>query len=47
MNILFILKVKIFVLIKWSCRVEAAITDHLRDFVSNMEKYKVVQVFPM
>jgi hypothetical protein len=27
-------------------RVEVSITDHLRDFVSDMENYKAVQVFP-
>ena len=26
-------------------RVEASITDHLRDFVIDLEKYKVVQIF--
>jgi hypothetical protein len=28
-------------------RVEASITDHLRDFALDMEKYKVVQFFPL
>ena len=27
-------------------RVDAPITDHLRDFAPNLEKYKVVQNFP-
>ena len=27
-------------------RVEAPITDHLRDFATNLEKYKVVQNVP-
>ena len=29
------------------CRVGASITDHLRDFASDREKYKVVQIFLM
>ena len=29
------------------CRVETSINDHLRDFASIMEKYKVVQNFPV
>ena len=28
-------------------RVEASVTDHLRDYVSNLEKYKAVQIFPV
>ena len=28
-------------------RVEAPITNHLRDFASNLQKYKVVQSFSM
>ena len=28
-------------------RVEVPVTDHLRDYAPNLEKYKVVQFFPM
>ena len=28
-------------------KVEAPITDHLREFALDLEKYKVVQFFPM
>ena len=28
-------------------RVEAPITDHLRDYAPDLEKYRVVQVFPV
>ena len=28
-------------------RVEAPITDHLRDFVPNLKKYEAVENFPM
>ena len=36
-----------YVLVKLpTTRVEATITDHLRDFAPNMEKYKMVQFFP-
>ena len=27
------------------CRVEASTTDHSRDYASNLEKYKAVQMF--
>ena len=30
-----------------SRKVEAPVTNHLRDFVLSLEKYKVVQVFSM
>ena len=29
------------------CRVEAPITAHLRDYAPHLEKYKVVQIFPV
>ena len=29
------------------CRVEAPITDHLRDYAPDLEKYKAVQIFPV
>ena len=29
------------------CRAEVSITNHLRDFVPNSEKYKVVYIFSM
>ena len=32
-------------LIKLSHKVEVSITDHLRGYVSDLEKYKVVQIF--
>ena len=34
-------------LVSFLTRVEAPITDHLRDFAPNLEKYKVVQFFSM
>ena len=34
------------ILVGLSPRVEASITDHLRDFAPDVEKYEVVQFFP-
>ena len=32
--------------VTWRWRVEVPITDHLRDYAPNLEKYKVVQISP-
>ena len=44
-DLFFIFKVKILVLIIRSCSIEVSIIDYLKDYVSYMEKYKAEQFF--